>query len=144
MGCGANLDHRGIPYIDNGKCIVQCENGAMASIDLVCSMHHRFPAARGFYVIGDEGALTVEKDPDTSQDVVAIYTPDGIARRAVPSWNGVERELRAWIDLCRTGGDPTDWQNEGLRTLDLISGYVQAYQCGGPVTLACACAQEEG
>ena len=27
MGVGDNLDHRGIPYIDNGKCIVTCGNG---------------------------------------------------------------------------------------------------------------------
>jgi predicted dehydrogenase len=144
MGLGANLDHRGIPYIDNGKCVVQCENGALASIDLVLSMHQRFPAARGFYVIGDEGALTLEKDPETGQDAVTVYTPDGVMRRAIPAWNGVERELGAWIDLCRQGGDPSEWQEEGLRTIDLISAYVQAYQCGGPVTLACACATEEG
>lgn len=149
MGLGANLDHRGIPYIDNGKCLVQCENGALASVDLILSMHQHFPAARGFYVVGDEGALTIEKDPETDQDAVTIYTPgDGmspsIERRAIPSWNPVERELGAWIDLCRTDGDPSEWQEEGLRTLDLISAYVQAYQCGGPVTLACACAPEEG
>ena len=58
-GLGANLDHRGIPYIDNGKCMITCENGAMASVDLVMSMHHSFPPARGMYVIGDEGALTL-------------------------------------------------------------------------------------
>ena len=144
MGYGANLDHRGIPYIDNGKCIVQCETGALASIDLILSMHQRFPAARGFYVIGDEGALTVEKDPDTGQDAVTLYTPDGVERRAIPAWNAVERELGAWIDLCREGGDPSEWQEEGLRTLDLISAYVQAYQCCGTVTLARENADEEG
>jgi predicted dehydrogenase len=144
MGVGANLDHRGIPFIDNGKCIVQCENGALASIDLVLSMHQRFPAARGFYVVGDEGALTVEKDPETGQDAIAVYTPDGIDRRAIPSWNPVQRELGAWIELCREGGDASEWQEEGLRTLDLISAYVQAYQCCGVVSLARESADEEG
>jgi len=123
---------------------VQCENGALASIDLVLSMHQHFPAARGFYVVGDEGALTIEKDPDTDQDAVTLYTPDGIERRAVPDWNAVQRELGAWIDLCQEGGDPSAWQNEGLRTLDLISAYVQAYQCCGAVTVAPESTQEEG
>jgi predicted dehydrogenase len=144
MGYGANLDHRGIPYIDNGKCIVQCENGALASADLVLSMHQHFPAARGFYVVGDEGALTVEKDPDTGQDSVTLYTPDGIERRAIPDWNAVQRELGAWIDLCRESGDPSEWQSEGLRTLDLISAYVQAYQCCGAVTVPPESTEEEG
>jgi len=129
MGYGANLDHRGIPYIDNGKCIIQCQNGALASVDLVLSMHQRFPPARGFYVIGDEGALTIEGDQ------VVIHTPDGIEREPVPSWNPYEKELATWIQICREGGDTSWWQEEGLRTLDLISAYVQAYQCCGPVTL---------
>jgi predicted dehydrogenase len=149
VGYGANLDHRGIPYIDNGKCMVQCQNGALASIDLILSQHHRFPAARSFYVVGDEGALTLEKDPETGQDGVAIYTPDGVERREIPSWNPFERELGTWIDLCREGKDPSWWQEEGLLTLDLISAYVQAYQCCGVVDVtvqaspeACACCAE--
>ena len=121
----------------------------LASIDLILSQHHRFPAARSFYVVGDEGALTLEKDPETGQDGVAIYTPDGVERRAIPSWNPFERELATWIDLCREGKDPLWWQEEGLLTLDLISAYVQAYQCCGVVDVtvqaspeACACCAE--
>lgn len=144
MGMGANLDHRGIPYIDNGKCIVQCENGALASVDLIFSMHQQFPPARGFHVAGDEGALTIEKDPETGEDAVTVYTPDGVERRAIPAWDPVKRELGAWIDLCREGGDPCEWQQEGLQTLDLISAYVQAYQCCGAVTLAQEQVEEEG
>ena len=135
MGLGANLDHRGIPYIDNGKCLVECENGALASIDLIGSMHQHFPASRGMYVVGDEGAFTIEKDSETRRDVVAIYTPDGVARREIPNWDSVERELSTWIDICREGKDATWWQEEGLRTLDLISAYKQAYQCGKVVTV---------
>ena len=136
MGFGANLDHRGIPYIDNGKCLVECENGALASIDLICSMHQPFPPASGMYVVGDEGALTVERDRETGKSVVAIYTPDGVEQREIPTWDGVEQELSTWIDICREGKDPTWWQEEGLYTLDLISAYKQAYQCGEVVTLA--------
>ncbi len=135
MGFGANLDHRGIPYIDNGKCIVECENGALASIDLIFSMHQHFPGAPGMYVIGDEGALAVEQDSETGQNVVAIYTPDGVERQEIPNWDGFERELATWIDICCEGKDPSWWQEEGIRTLDLISAYKQAYQCGGIVTL---------
>jgi predicted dehydrogenase len=135
MGFGANLDHRGIPYIDNGKCIIECENGALASIDLICSMHQHFPAVPGMHVVGDEGALAVEKESETGQNVIAIYTPNGVERREIPNWNSVERELTTWIDICRADKDPSWWQEEGLRTLDLISAYKQAYQCGGMVTL---------
>ena len=135
MGFGTNLDHRGIPYIDNGKCIVECENGVLASIDLIFSMHQHFPSAPGMYVIGDEGALAAEKDPETGQNVIAIHTPDGVARHEIPNWNAIERELATWIDICRAGKDPSWWQEEGLRTLDLISAYKQAYQCGGLVML---------
>ena len=129
-GLGANLDHRGIPYIDNGKCMVTCENGAMASIDLVMSMHHPFPPARGMYVIGDEGALTLESD------AVVIHTPDGIAKRDIPEWNATDRELGIWLDLCRGEGDAVAWQQEGLRTLDLISAYKESYETGKSVCLS--------
>jgi len=135
MGFGTNLDHRGIPYIDNGKCIVECANGALASIDLICSMHQRFPPASGMYVVGDEGALTVETW-ERGQSAVVIYTPDGVDGREVPTWNSFERELATWIDICREGRDPSWWQEEGLRTLDLIAAYKRAYECCGVVTLA--------
>ena len=136
LGLAANLDHGGIPYIDNGKCMVTCQNGALASIDLICSMHQPFPAARGMYVVGDEGALTVETPPDTGQSVVAIHRPDGIQRREIPTWDANERELAAWIDLIRHDQDATWWQEEGLRTLSLISAYKSAYQTGEMITMA--------
>ena len=129
MGLGANLDHRGIPYIDNGKCLVSCENGALASVDLLMSMHHRFPPASGMHVVGNDGALTIDGN------AVVIHSPDGEQRRDIPQWNATERELAAWIELCREGKDATWWQEEGVRTLDLISAYKQAYERGEPVTL---------
>ncbi|MDP6041064.1 MAG: Gfo/Idh/MocA family oxidoreductase, partial [Candidatus Latescibacteria bacterium] len=81
MGVGDNLDHRGIPYIDNGKCVITCENGAMASVDLVVSMHHPFPPARSSYVIGDEGALAI------TGNEIAVHTADGVESREVPEWS---------------------------------------------------------
>jgi predicted dehydrogenase len=82
------------------------------------------------YVVGDEGALTVEGDE------VVVYTPDGQDRRPVPTWNAPARELGAWLDLCRNGKDAGEWQREGLGTLDLISAYKQAYETGETVSLA--------
>lgn len=135
MGIGANLDHHGIPYIDNGKCIIKCQNGALASIDLIFSIHQPFPAARKMHVVGDEGALTIEPDPNTDGECVAIYRPDRIERQKIPKWDPHAKELGAWIDLCRNGGDSTKWQQEGLRTLAMISAYKQAYQNNEMLTL---------
>ena len=142
VACADNLDHRGVPFMDNGKCIIQCENGALASVDLLFSMHQHFPQARVFYVVGDEGALTMGKDPESEQDAIVVHTPDGITYRAFEAWDSVTRELGAWLDLCRTGGDPCEWQDQGLRTLDLISAFKQAYQCGGTVNLLADCCDE--
>ena len=75
MGVGDNLDHRGIPTIDNGKCLVRCANGAMASIDLIFSMHHPFPPARMAYVVGDEGALAIDGN------VVTVHTSEGVEQK---------------------------------------------------------------
>ena len=133
-GIGDNLDHRGIPYIDNGKCMVTCENGAMASLDLVFSMHHPFPPARSAYVIGDEGALVV------TGSEIEIHSPDGIVQREVPEWNHTQRELNAWLDFCRGEGDPVEVQEEGMRTLDTILAYKQAHETGETVMLQ----REEG
>lgn len=132
----ANLDHRGIPFIDNAKCLVQCENGALASIDLLLGMHQHFPGGRTLYVVGDEGALAVEP-VEGGKEVVAIYTPDGSKRVDVPSWNPFERELGAWMEICRGDGNAAAWQEEDLKTLELISAFKQAHQCGGTVTLRC-------
>jgi predicted dehydrogenase len=132
MGLAANLDHRGIPYIDNGKAIVQFENDALATVDFILSMHQRFPAGRGFHVIGDEGALTIEQDED-GEDVVAIYRPDGTHYRPIESWDGHTREVAACLEICREGGDPSEWQQEGLQTLDVITAWKQAYECCGLV-----------
>ena len=134
MGLGDNLDHRGIPYIDNGKCLVTCANGAMASVDLVLSMHHPFPPARSAYVIGDEGALAI------TGNVIEVHSPEGVVNRDVPEWNHTQRELSAWLDVCRTGNDPANMQEEGLKTLDLILAYKQAHETGEAVLL---CGKEE-
>lgn len=129
MGVGENLDHRGIPYIDNGKCLITCVNGAMASVDLVLSMHHPFPPARSSYVIGDEGALAIVGND------IEVHTPDGIDKRDVPTWNHTQRELDAWLAVCRGEGDPLLMQVEGLRTLDLILAYKRAHETGETVVL---------
>ena len=132
MGLGVNLDHRGIPYIDNGKCLLTCQNGAIASVDLVMSLHQPFAPAQTVYVVGDGGALTLE------DDAVVIHTPDGITRRDIPKWqNG---ELETWLNLCRGREDGCEeqtrsWQTEGLRTLDLILAYKQSYQTGETICL---------
>ncbi|MFT5366272.1 MAG: putative dehydrogenase [Candidatus Latescibacterota bacterium] len=128
-GVGDNLDHRGIPYIDTGKCLVTCANGALASVDLVFSMHHPFPPARSAYVIGDEGALAIVGNE------IEVHTPDGVEKRDVPTWNHTERELGAWLDVCQGGGDPLPMQEEGLRTLDLILAYKKSHETGETILL---------
>jgi len=129
VGIGENLDHRGIPYIDNGKCLVTCDNGAMASVDLIFSMHHPFPPGRSAYVIGDDGALHV------TANAIEVHTSDGVVQHDVPSWSHTQRELASWLDICRDGGDPVPMQEEGLRTLDLILAYKKAHETGEPVLL---------
>lgn len=136
MGVGANLDHKGVPYIDNGKAIVQFENEAMATVDMLLSMHQHFPAGRGYYVVGDEGALTLE--PDGDQTVVAVYKPNGVQKRPIEAGDTFHNEISAWLGLCRQGGDPTWQQQESLKTLDVISAWKRAYECGGVVSLNCA------
>lgn len=128
-GVGDNLDHRGIPYIDNGKCLATCANGAMASVDLVLSMHHPFPPARSAYVIGDEGALAIVGNE------IEVHTPDGVTKREVPEWNHTERELGAWLDVCRGNGDAILMQEEGLKTLDFILAYKKSHETGETVLL---------
>lgn len=135
MGLGANLDHHGIPYIDNGKCLVECENGALASVGLLMSMHHPYPPGSGMHVVGDAGGITLERDSSTGTESVVVHTPDGVDRRPVGDWRGDERELAAWIDCCRRGDDVAWWQDECLRTLDLISAYKRAYETGETVFL---------
>ncbi|MDP6505551.1 MAG: Gfo/Idh/MocA family oxidoreductase, partial [Planctomycetota bacterium] len=115
MGLGANLDHQGIPYNDNGKCIVECVNGALASIDMIFSMHQHFPPAGRMHVIGDEGALATETEPNTGKVEVVVYSPEGTERHGVPVWDAHEREMGEWIRLCRTGGHAW-WQQEALGT----------------------------
>lgn len=134
MGFGANLDHHGIPWIDNGKCIIRCANGALASVDLCFSMHHRF-AGNSMQVIGNEGALALEPDPKSKQQVVAIYTRAGVERLPIPSWDATQRELGDWIALCQNGKNPAPWQEEAMRTLDLIVAYKRSHESGQVVAL---------
>ena len=144
MGLGENMDHRGIPCIDTGKCLVQFEGGAMASVDLVMSMHHHFPPATVTYIVGDEGALTVEGSWFAREATLVIHTPDGVERRVVRGWDTFEREMIEWIALCRDGGDPAWWQEEALSTLDVITAYERAYQLDGVAPVGQRSALAEG
>ena len=107
-------------------------NSAIASVDLVMSLHQPFTPAQTVYVVGNGGALPLE------DDAVVLHTPDGITRRDIPKWrNG---ELETWLNLCRGRGDGCEeqtrsWQTEGLRTLDLILAYKQSYQTGETICL---------
>ncbi len=134
VGFGENHDHRGIPCIDNGKCVVRCKNGALSTIDLIMSTHHGFPRGRASHVIGDEGALVVDQDDQGA--FVEIHTSDGVERIDCESWDPFERELGTWIGLIRDGGDPSEWQEEGLRTLNLILAYKEAHESGNRLVLA--------
>jgi predicted dehydrogenase len=139
-GVGVNLDHGGVPYIDNGKGIIDFENGAIASIDLRFSMHHPYTGG-GFEVIGNEGALILQLDPATNKQVIAVYKGAGVEKRAIAEYNAVKAELGNWIDICLNDKDATPWQEEGLKTLDLISGFVASCKSGAPV---CLCAAQGG
>ncbi|MEE2753195.1 MAG: Gfo/Idh/MocA family oxidoreductase [Candidatus Latescibacterota bacterium] len=132
VGFGENLDHRGIPYIDNAKCLIRFENDALATIDLILSTHHPFPRGRAAHVVGDEGALVIDQDEKGSY--VEVYTQDGVKRTDCETWNPFERELGEWIRLIREGGDPNAWQDESLKTLDLILAYKLASKSGERVT----------
>ena len=142
---GVNLDHRGVPYIDNGKGIIDFQNGAIASIDLRFSMHHKYTGG-GFEVIGDEGALILQNDPATNKQVIAIYKRSGVEKRAIAEYDAVKAELGNWIDICQNNKDATPLQEEGVKTLDLILGFIESYKSGAPVCLcaaqAAACAAE--
>jgi UDP-N-acetylglucosamine 3-dehydrogenase len=132
VGFGENLDHRGIPYIDNAKCLIRFDTDALATVDLILSMHHAFPRGRASHVVGDEGALVI--DQDTKGSYVEVHTADGVARTDCESWNPFERELGEWIRLIREGDDPNTWQDEALKTLDLILAFKMAHKTGERVT----------
>ncbi len=132
LGFGENLDHRGIPFIDNAKCLVRFDNDALATIDLILSTHHPFPRGRATHVIGDEGALVIDQDEKGSY--VEVHSRSGVTRTECESWNPFQRELGEWIRLIREDGDPNPWQDEGLKTLDLILAYKLAYESSERVT----------
>jgi predicted dehydrogenase len=136
MAYGANLDHRGIPWIDNAVCITEFENGAMASADLRFSMHHRFVGHGGLEIVGDEAALTFEKDPETGESVVAVYDASGTTHYPVPPRSNYKgKEMLRWVAMCRKGEDPTSWQEECLRSLDFITAFKCAHESDQAVTL---------
>ncbi|HAA78486.1 TPA: hypothetical protein DCE37_25585, partial [Candidatus Latescibacteria bacterium] len=132
VGFGENLDHRGIPYIDNAKSLIRFDNNALATVDLVLSMHHPFPRGRACHVIGDEGALIVDQDEQGSY--VEVHSREGVNRTDCETWNPFDRELGEWIRLIREGDDPNPWQDEGLKTLDLILAHKFAQESGERVT----------
>jgi predicted dehydrogenase len=132
VGFGENLDHRGIPYIDNGKCTVRFNNDSLATVDLILSTHHSFPRGRAAHIVGDEGALVIDQDDRGSY--VEVHTRAGVQRTDCETWNPFERELGEWIRLIREGQDPNPWQDEALKTLDLILAYKLACETGERVT----------
>lgn len=141
VGFGENLDHRGIPCIDNGKCLVRCKNGGIATIDMILSNHHPFPRGRASHVVGDEGALLIDQDEKGAY--VEVHDSNGVERVDCESWDPFERELGTWIDLIRNEADPTPWQEEGLRTLTLILAYKEAHESGNRMMLADEDEEEE-
>lgn len=133
----ANLDHQGIPYIDNATCIIQYQNDAMASADMCFSLHHRFLGHAGLHIIGDEGALVWEHGDGPFQHVIAVHSRDGIERfEPEPRGNYKGGEMLHWVDMCRKGADPSYWNEQSLHTLDLILAVQQAYESGQPVDWA--------
>ena len=134
VGFGENLDHRGVPCIDNDKCVVQCKGGALATVDLILSNHHPFSRGRASHVIGDEGAIVIDQDEKGAY--VDVYTSVWVERVDCESWNPFEKELGEWIRTIGEGDDPTPWQEEGLRTLTLILAYKESHESGNRLVIA--------
>jgi predicted dehydrogenase len=131
---GANLDHQGIPYIDNATCSVQYANEAMASGDLCFSLHHRFLGHAGLDIIGDEGALVWERGADRHDHIIAIHDRSGVQRfEPGPRGNYKGGEMLDWVRMCREDADTTYWNQECLRTLDFIKAFKTAYQTGDKI-----------
>ncbi len=136
MAYGANLDHKGIPYIDNAVCLVEYENGAMSTADLRFSADFRHPDPQPLDMIGSEGALTWQTGPNSPDQPILIYTKEGLQRHTPdPLFNYKGAEMLHWAASARTGEDVSARQQDALRVLDFINAFKQAYQGGAPVEL---------
>ncbi|MBV7332055.1 Gfo/Idh/MocA family oxidoreductase [Chloroflexi bacterium TSY] len=125
MALGANLDHHGIPYIDNGKCLIEFENGALGSLTFYMSTDFPFPA-RLTEIVGDEGALRLLQEPKSGQLQLEVYSRTESEQISVDQGNMHKAELLHWIEKCRTGANPIPWQKEALRSLEFCAAFEQA------------------
>jgi len=136
MAYAANLDHQGIPFIDNAVCLVEFQNGSMGTIDLRFSPDFRCHGHPPADILGDEGALIWEAAPNGSSKNLLVYNKAGMQRHEPdPFFNYKGGEMLQWAECAREGKDVSGWQQECLRTLDFIAAFKLAHQTRQPVEM---------
>jgi predicted dehydrogenase len=132
---GRNFLHRDMPTFDAAKVLVQFTRGGLASADFYCGNHFPFPSQE-LELVARDGGLRIERDYPREGLALRIFTKDGMHTETRPG-DFRRAELAHWLAICREGrrAEADALLAEGIRTLQVLIAFKQAWQTGREVAL---------
>jgi scyllo-inositol 2-dehydrogenase (NAD+) len=139
---GARLGVTAERFYDNAVVSLRFANDAIGSIDGICPAGYGYDAR--MEVIGTEGLIMIG-DVNGLPLITAVDRERGGVRPTHKTWPerfswGYVREIAAFVEAARTGGDPAVGGVDGKRAVEAVVAANRSWQEGRPVELTGAAA----
>lgn len=132
----ANLEHRGVPFIDTAKALLRLGRGGMASADFLLGTHYRFPTLE-LSLVGSEAGVQVQRRGDRGGMALRFFDRQGETEQLIAPGPLYRAEMEAWLALLQEhdqGANDALLQG-AVMALQLCIAFRQSWQSQQPVSL---------
>jgi len=124
-----NLQHPGVPFVDNLKATVTFDTGAFGTLSMYYSTAFKFLPGGAIHLVGEEGGIVVRHADVT---IITRAGQETITPEVEPYNTG---DIRNWVHACLGLAEPKTSLEDGRRTLEFCLALRASSRLGQPVTL---------
>ncbi len=125
----ANLQHTGVPFVDNLKATVTYDNGGFGSLSMYFGTDFQFIRGECVELVGEDGAIRIIGNQ------VIIATREGDRTIEPPPMVMNTEDIRNWVHACLGVAESKTSLEEGRKTLQFCMALRASSRLGEPVTL---------
>lgn len=96
----ANLEHRGVPFIDTAKTLLRLGRGGLVSADFLLGPHYRFPTLE-LSLVGTEAGLQIQRRGDRGGMVLRLFDRHGETEQLITPGPLYRAEMETWLSLLQ-------------------------------------------
>ena len=124
-----NLQHTGVPFVDNLKATVTFDTGAFGTLSMYYSTDFKFLPGGAIHLVGEEGGIVVQH---TDVTIITRMGQETVTPEVEPYNTG---DIRNWVHACLGLAESKTSLEEGRKTLQFCMALRASSRLGEPVTL---------